>query len=602
MPIVSALLYLHGVGGEQGDQWRTSLDQSLTGLSYPGLSELQVIAPKYPNGLMGVDDKLPLPRIVVEVPRGDAARRARHEWERRRTAMEARLGRDDGGAHLPLVDHAVALAANAKAFVQARNYVNDRRIRAWVLQRILNALPPSGRIAIVAHSLGSVIAADLIRRLPANVSVAGVVTIGSPLGHPALHVEQLQELLKEPPANLDWWVNFWSPADPVPAGRGASALFPWILDQRIPAAAGPLHPLDNHAAATYLKSDKVAAAVGYSLFGSQSTAIVRAQKSTDVKLDESESLALLALRRAHLTRMHLEGDTRQRYSEALRHVQAMTIERMIERRRCEKRLVPTAIADLQVDLLDPGSVTPEPRAPSHYDKKSAVIPLVTVAATNLIQPFEIDLPEECHRWAMEQLTLEMGLGRKVGADLLDSMNQARKALQGTNWTRWAAVGVGAVLLAATGGLAAAAAPGLYGAAAIASALAAFGPGGMIGGLLTAGALLSVGSGSVAYGLASSSTSAETVEAHVAAQLAMAILRDKHKLGQDPNTWAGLAAAEMAMNRELSRLVGVSDDSATVVRELNRKLATVRRALDYLEARGLGRRTAELEILAEMPAS
>lgn len=596
MPMASALLYLHGVGdGDQDDRWQATLDLELRVLGYPGLSEIEIIAPKYPEGLRGVDDAESLPKVVVEASRGDEARRNRRDWQRRRTSMEALLGPDSRGVDRRGVDLIAPKVANSKPLIQARNYVKEEKIRAWVLQRILRMLPPSGRIVIVGHSLGSVIAADLVCRLPATIEVAGLITIGSPLAHPAPRVKGVEKLLKEPPRNLGWWVNFWSPWDPVPAGRGVSGLFPWILDQRIQAGAGPQRPLHNHAATTYLENHTVVTAIGFGLFGSQSKEIVPADTSVDIPTDEPESLALLAFRRAHLTCMRLQGDQRQRYSEALRLVQATTVKQMIDRLNNDHRPLPKAVNDLRVDLSDPDAATPEPRAPGHYAVQDALGPLVTVAATNVIRPFEIDLADDCEKWAMEQLTLEMGLGRRLGSDVVDALNEAHKALKGTNWVKWTALGVGAALVTLTGGLAVVAAPGVYGAAALTSALAAFGPGGMIGGLLTTGALLSAGSGSIAFGLASPGTSAEAVEAHVAGQLALAILRDKQKLEQDPETWFELAATETAMNRELARLTPISDDSSPGVKELARKLATVGRSLDYLRERGLGPQAAEIDL-------
>ncbi len=73
----------------------------------------------------------------------------------------------------------------------------------------------------------------------------------------------------------------------------------------------------------------------------------------------------------------------------------------------------------------------------------------------------------------------MGLGTQYARDIIAAVDVARKTLSGdgTNWVKWAAMGMGAVaLVVATGGLALSAAPGVAGAAAITSALAAFGPG------------------------------------------------------------------------------------------------------------------------------
>jgi hypothetical protein len=176
-----------------------------------------------------------------------------------------------------------------------------------------------------------------------------------------------------------------------------------------------------------------------------------------------------------------------------------------------------------------------------------------------------------------------------------AVEEARDALDGpTNWVRWITVGIGlAAVVAATGGLVLAAGPGLAGAAAVTSALAAFGPGGMIGGLLTAGALVTAGGGGIAVGLAGVGTSAETVEAVITTQLAAAILRRKQGLPQDPQTWLGFALLEIEIAKELTRLRAVSDSSAPSLKELQRKLDTVKRALGYLHKEDLGLQPLEL---------
>src|SRR5450631_690616 len=67
-------------------------------------------------------------------------------------------------------------------FVQAaRRYQHDRDCR-WAAQRaVLAQLPTSGSIILIAHSLGSVIAVDLLTKLPPDLTVDLLLTIGSPL-------------------------------------------------------------------------------------------------------------------------------------------------------------------------------------------------------------------------------------------------------------------------------------------------------------------------------------------------------------------------------------------------------------------------------------
>ncbi|MGC3993493.1 MAG: hypothetical protein QM779_05100 [Propionicimonas sp.] len=582
------LLLLHGVGpGERSDAWRATLERALAAAGYSGLDDVTVIAPKYAHALQGSDDDEPVPPVTVRSPSGDAARTNRRDFQRRMGSIEIVLGGHDRGSGWIGAD-AVASAALAQPyFEQAANYLTKSRIRAHVLQRILRRVPQAGRLVIVGHSLGSVIAADLVRRLPVGVSVEGMVTVGSPLAHPKFEVERLRDALREPPTNLGWWVNFWNAGDPVTTHRGISSVFPWMLDFRIPTVMG----LHCHDAEMYLANLAVAATIGRALFGSLSKELVPADGGVDIPLDYAETVALMALRYAHLTKARLEGDQHDRYADALRQVQASTVELVRLRNAREGRPLPAAIARLAVDLTDAESVPPQPQPVNHLSKEDAIVPLLSIAAANVLRPYEISVPAAVRRDAMEDLTAEMWLGGQIGADVIAATEESRKALASAgaaSWLKWLAIGAGvAALVAATGGLALVAAPGAVGAAAITSALAAFGPGGMIGGLLTAGTLVTAGGGGIAFGLASPGTTAETVEAVVASQLAGAILRERQGLEQDPSTWSTLADTGIELRRELVRLSAFSDEAAPSLKELNRKIVAVDRALTYLSKHSLG---------------
>lgn len=586
------LLFLHGVGsGDETNEWQSALTGALGSLGFPEVGEVRVIAPKYAHALRGVDDVDPLPELAVKAPTGEAARRNRREFERREGAIEILLARHDRGQGWIGGDVVAEGALNWPQFVQANNYIKNARIRAHVLTRVLTKLPQSGRLVIVGHSLGSVIAADLVRRLPVDLEVVGLVTIGSPLANPGFHVEGLRGILKEPPTNLGWWVNFWNSADPVTAHRGVSSVFPWMIDCRIQTRID----LRVHDAVTYLTNEAVAATVGYALHGSQSTELVAVDKGVDIPLDSAETMALMALRYSYVTKTKLSGDQQERYANALRQVQAHTYQRVKERNAREGRPLPAAIAGLAVDLTDPQSTAPEPDRFYHLAKEEAVVYLTALLATNVLRPFEIDVPKETQREALEDLTVEMGLGRQFGIDAFVAAEEARKALAGhdSSWLRWVAIGVGAAaMVAATGGLALAAAPGVAGAAAITSALATFGPGGMIGGLLTAGTLVSAGGGGIAVGLASPTTTAEAVEAIISTQLAAAILRKSQGLDQDPTTWHNLIETGIELRRDQTRLAPFSDESAPTLKELRQKLETIDRALAYLNEEGLRPSDAE----------
>ena len=71
------------------------------------------------------------------------------------------------------------------------------------------------------------------------------------------------------------------------------------------------------------------------------------------------------------------------------------------------------------------------------------------------------------------------------------------------------------------------------------------------------------------------------------------MRRKHGLQQDPQTRSSLTELEVQVASELARLKVVSDESAPSVKELQRKLDAIHRALAYLQRNNLGPSPLEL---------
>ena len=581
------LLFLHGVGtGDPDDRWMVALSGSLVSLGYPSLDTDHLIAPKYAHALKGWDTKQKMPPTGVKSPAREDARRNRREFELRTGALEYRLGRTAAGRVVPGSDTVVDVAFTMPPFRQAHNYLHDPAVRAQVLNLVLAALPSEGEIVIVGHSLGSVIAADLLRRLPERIRVVGMVTIGSPLANGGVDVDDLRSMLAEPPVNLDWWVNFWNGWDPVAAHRGLSSVFPWLLDFRVPS----IPHVHVHDAVQYLADAIVAKAVGFAMFGSLSREVVLTHNDVDVPLDETEKIVLLALRYSHLVLGQLKGDVRSRYAGALRQVQAKVVDDLIEQRQVVGALLPSRLVELTFDPADADAAVPLPSPVGHLDKEHAVVSMTVLASENVIRPFEITVPREASRAALMELSAESGLTSAFGGDVFRATQEAQNALsasKGANWLKIGALGAGAAaIVVATGGLALAAGAGLAGAAAVTSALAAFGPGGMIGGLITAGSLVGAGGGGIAFGLAGSGTASEVVEAVVMRQLAAAKLRQSHGLDQDPGVWRGLVEMERLVRREHERLDEFSDPTSPSLKDLDEKIQILARALKYLRDHGL----------------
>ena len=78
-------------------------------------------------------------------------------------------------------------------------------------------------IMLIAHSMGSIIAYDVLRELEgSDIHVAHLVTIGSPLGLPhvkAKIIQQYGNIVRTPTTVTQSWKNFADPKDPVALDR-----------------------------------------------------------------------------------------------------------------------------------------------------------------------------------------------------------------------------------------------------------------------------------------------------------------------------------------------------------------------------------------------
>jgi hypothetical protein len=128
----------------------------------------------------------------------------------------------------------------------------ERREIQDILRDELRHAP--GPVVLVAHSLGSVIAYDVLHE-GMGVEVPLLVTCGSPLG-----LEPIQELVKTPlslPPGVRRWRNFLDPLDPVAQGRRIGFEDTEVVnpDRRIWYRAGP------HSETGYLRTAEVGGAV-----------------------------------------------------------------------------------------------------------------------------------------------------------------------------------------------------------------------------------------------------------------------------------------------------------------------------------------------------
>ena len=279
-----SVVYLHGVGGVRPEWWRP-IARSLGGLS------VDLHAPAY-DDLLRTTGRVHARRAQPELPeqsdRVGSREEARWDDDRRHyvarqrrladlvdaVGESTRLAWPGGLPHPAEVADRLPLGAVLRAPVlgldQVGRYLDDDARRAAVLQRTGTALlrAPRPRV-VIAHSLGSVVAWDLLA--DPRIEFDLLITLGSPLGNPAFAADP--EAF--PYARVGAWLNVVHLLDPVPAGRGLREAFPAACDaflSPVPDLAFPMSGLTRFLAAvagaatahldsSYLASRTVLAAV-----------------------------------------------------------------------------------------------------------------------------------------------------------------------------------------------------------------------------------------------------------------------------------------------------------------------------------------------------
>lgn len=140
-------------------------------------------------------------------------------------------------------------------------YLGEEEVRTAVLDRVAEGFPQSGQVVVVGHSLGTVVAVDLLSRARPDVTVPLLVTVGSPLGLDAVH----ERVLLQPPRRPDRvaaWLNAWTPADAATIGCPLSPVWgPGLVE--VVTANSRRRP---HDVEEYLRQPRVAVPVAEALY------------------------------------------------------------------------------------------------------------------------------------------------------------------------------------------------------------------------------------------------------------------------------------------------------------------------------------------------
>ncbi|MGW6376146.1 hypothetical protein ACWFRB_08795 [Rhodococcus sp. NPDC055112] len=580
------VVFLHGIGdGDPRAGWLEGLNRGLAQAGRDPIDRADTLVPRYSSILSTEGIGAKMPPVTYRV-KDDAA--ARFEFARRQARIQRNLGLGSVpsgmGAHLVPEAPLNALQGfaveriSAYDLTQVRRYVRNEPLRGAVLRHILDQ-DFGDEIVLIGHSLGSVIAIDLLDHLPEHVHVRRFITIGSPAAAPSLHEGSERLLKKFPYARVDDWSNVFNPGDVVTGGRGLAATFPAAQDFAVGIG------LLEHGASAYLGNPAVAGLVAQIVQPNKS--VVLARPGIAVRLTDAQASILLLLHYGHAVARHIKSqETAARYAGALRLRQDQVVSEI-------ENLATVGQQPMAAELhqLVDGDLPP---VPHRWELHEAVGELVVLALTNAVDPYEIDV-ERAPMRAIPEIAVTLGFSTDVGEKVIRAIEDVQKALDrrgGVPWGRVLGAAAGIALLAAGPvGLIAAAPAGAAGAAAIVGGLAGFGPGGMVGGLAMLGGLAGAG-GALAAGAAAGGGEEQRPALDLKRLVLGVTVEHARKLLDlpfDHNLWYQLADAETNVAVQINRHEAFDDHKSPRLAMLREVKDSLTRLMRFITDTGLAPR-------------
>ncbi|MCP9274048.1 lipase family protein [Mycolicibacterium arenosum] len=577
------VVFLHGIGdGDPDYTWLDGLNRGLEQAGHPIIERDQVIAPKYSRILKSDEhDGAKLPPITYR-PKDEHV--SRREFERRQARVYRRLRLKDGvrayGFNMipeliwATVPQQVYNRLSLMDLDQVRRYVREEKVRAAVMTDILDHLPNHGEIMLIGHSLGSVVAIDLLDHLSTDLHIRRFITIGSPANIRALHDGSERLLKKFPYGRVDDWSNFISVRDIVTGGRGLSRTFPGAQDFELTSVAG-------HDADLYLGDPAVASLIAHSLYPPKD--LVPAGAGVAVRMSDPEASMLLLQHFARAVARNIkDADKAGRFRAALR-IQRDELADELRQSAASGQLLSPEMHDMMNGKV--------PELPHRWEIHEAVGELVVLAMTNCVAPYEIDAAE-AQMLAVGDIAVSMGFTRSRGVAVVEAIREVSGRLKGGGGVPWgqvltAAAGL-ALLAAGPVGLAVAAPAGAFGAAAITGGLAAFGPGGMVGGLAMLGGLAGAGAATTAAAVAGGGGEAGAVPnlQKLIIRVSTEYARKKLDLPFDPSLWYQLTDFEGQISAVINRLKAFDDPKSAKIVHLTAAQVAVAALLRFMIEKGL----------------
>ncbi len=507
------LVFLHGASGpEDTNTWLGPLNLRLAQMGHSRFDpdHDRITSPNYLAELQrgepgpepartwtkGTEQEHQLARLRY-LQRQDGLSRVGRAWERTGAGPVVSWVPDD------LADDGWVTRIGVRFIHAARRYQRNRDARMAAQRAVLAQLPSSGQVILVAHSLGSVVAADLLTKLPPDLRIDLLLTIGSPLA-----IKRLGDPGFEggfPYDRVGGWVNLYDPGDIVTVGLGVARRFPAAADIAVETGQA-------HDAQAYLSNPAAAAVLGHHAFG-----VPAGVRPASVQRRLHPAWQPLLLSFAYGNQLSSCAQSQEwSFKARVDAARALLAQRTLADVHAQRQ----QLFEQQSLRLDDSPVG-EGRFPSEDDllhhpaelvhgtwNDDALLSLaVGLEMSPPFYPFDVKVSDQHRHEALLQTLqrVRTRYGEVSDKEFADAVREGVKA--GQNAVResgfpWGTVLIsgGLVLLSLTGvGLAIAAPAGLA-AAVVTGTLVAFGPGGMIGGLITIATLTGVGAAATGIGV------------------------------------------------------------------------------------------------------
>lgn len=486
---------------------------------------------------------------------------------RRRQLLEVRGRRPPPGAKGRLHDHlpnnVFARQVIARRMADVQGYIEKHWVRRAVMQRLYTELPDEGRMLIVAHSLGSVVALDYLHFLPRTAHVDLMITLGSPLPSRPLREQLMGTGFNWPWANLGGWINLYDPADVVTGGEPLEPIFGReVVDVQVDN--GKRH---EHRSRSYLSHGSVVRMTG---------ALVSRDLAAPLPNDADAALVDAVLVRSFGRRIEAEtpvgSQRRRRMSKAREHTERALLADVQQWR--------SGVDSLAYSLTDVGE---------WFGSDTARLERVlALLFSDPFAPFDTEYRSHEFQEGARAVGLELGARPRHLRELLRVIGKVRAAHESHDWKRLART-AGLVDLAFATSFAVpaiGARAGRAGTAATTHGLAVAGSGaggGLMAGLGVAGAASDDGVALAAQ--QASRLSSREFEAELARLQAAALLEKRLSLGTSGREGR---QAMIGLSKELNTLAvthrEVEGEDSKIAFKLDAKRKLTDRSLSWLNER------------------